>query len=235
MKKSYFLLICTFVSLVLSSCSLNQHQKQDILVQHSAICALRKGVYDGNLTFNALEQYGDFGIGFINSMDGTMIALDGEYYQIKSNSVARRIDPYQKTPFAIVTFFNFESKRKLKKNLSFAQFRQKKNEYMDSSNIFYALKIKGRFKSVRVSCYEKQEKPYPEFRKLIQSRKLYDFNDVKGTIVGFYYPEFANGMNPSGFHLAFINDQKTAGGNVVDFVIDNAVIEIGRASCRERV
>ena len=55
------------------------------LFQTSTLQALMAGVYDGDLTFQALARHGDFGLGTFDALDGEMIALDGAFYQIKAD------------------------------------------------------------------------------------------------------------------------------------------------------
>jgi wobble nucleotide-excising tRNase len=50
----------------------------DVLFQVSTIDALLQGVLDGFFTFEDLKTHGDFGIGTFDSLDGEMIALDGD-------------------------------------------------------------------------------------------------------------------------------------------------------------
>ena len=57
---------------------------REVLFQVSTIDALLEGVYDGDLTFEELKNQGDLGIGTFNALDGEMIGLDGEFYQIKT-------------------------------------------------------------------------------------------------------------------------------------------------------
>src|SRR5262245_17235824 len=58
------------------------------IFQNSTINALLEGVYDGSMTYGELRRHGDFGLGTFNSLDGEMIAVDGEFFQIKSDGVA---------------------------------------------------------------------------------------------------------------------------------------------------
>lgn len=220
--------LCTLLSvaLLLSSCTLAPVEKPDVLVQTSTIDALLDGVYDGTTTFQSLQQYGDFGIGTFNGLNGEMIALDGKFYQIKSNGVAYRVSDSQKTPFAVVTFFDFDTKQKLKKGLTYSQFKRMYKKYIDSENVFYAIKIQGRFRFIRVRSVPKQTKPYPKLKDVVKKQKVYDANNITGTIVGFYCPSFVKGINVPGFHLHFINEEKSAGGHVLDFTIEDAVIEL---------
>jgi len=52
----------------------------DILTQVSTIDAILNGLYDGVITYGDLKQYGDFGIGTFNALDGEMVAVDGNFY-----------------------------------------------------------------------------------------------------------------------------------------------------------
>src|SRR5215210_8178667 len=75
------------------------------LFQTSTIDALLDGSYDGDVTFAELEERGDLGLGTLDALDGEMIALDGDFYQIRSDGRAYPIDGQTKTPFAVVTAF----------------------------------------------------------------------------------------------------------------------------------
>jgi acetolactate decarboxylase len=155
-----------------------------------------------------------------------MIGLDGKFYQVKSNGVAYHVDASQKTPFAVLTFFKFDSKQILKPGLSYKKFKKDLMKYVESPNIFYAIKIVGKFKSVRTRSVPKQTPPYPQLKDVVKQQKLYDFKNVNGTIVGFYCPPYTKGINVPGLHLHFITESKTAGGHVVDFVVDKVVLEV---------
>src|ERR687893_597975 len=75
------------------------------LFQTSTIDALLEGEYDGDVDFAELEGRGDFGLGTLEALDGEMIALDGGFYQVRSDGRAYAIDRRAKTPLPAVTFF----------------------------------------------------------------------------------------------------------------------------------
>jgi len=65
------------------------HQnRDDTLTQVSTIDAILNGLYDGIITYGELQVYGDFGIGTFEGLDGEMVALNGDSYQIKADGVA---------------------------------------------------------------------------------------------------------------------------------------------------
>ena len=81
-----------------------QQVNEDVLFQTSTIDALLEGVYDGDITFGELKEHGDFGLGTFNGLDGEMLELDGNVYQIKTDGVAYPVDESMSTPFSAVTF-----------------------------------------------------------------------------------------------------------------------------------
>jgi acetolactate decarboxylase len=139
------------LSLLLAvGCSRNGESKdvfdnQETLTQISTIGALLNGVYDGDITYGELKQYGDFGIGTFESLDGEMVALNGDFYQVKADGVAYEVQDSMKTPFACVTYFDVDKEAKLSNGMNYAGIREFINSLIPTENIFYAVKISGTF------------------------------------------------------------------------------------------
>jgi len=93
------------------------------LYQTSLISALLEGIYEGDVTYGELRKHGDFGLGTFNQLDGEMVGFDGTFYQIRSDGSARCVTPDQKTPFAVVTFFEPDREWTCRKELTRRGFR----------------------------------------------------------------------------------------------------------------
>jgi acetolactate decarboxylase len=78
---------------------------KEVLYQYSAIGSLLEGVFDGEITFGELKNHGDIGLGTFNALDGEMIELDHQFFQIRSDGAVYEVDDEMKTPFAVVTYF----------------------------------------------------------------------------------------------------------------------------------
>lgn len=50
-----------------------------------------------------LLKHGDFGLGTFNELDGELIAFSSQVYQLRADGSARKAQPEQKTPFAVMT------------------------------------------------------------------------------------------------------------------------------------
>jgi alpha-acetolactate decarboxylase len=52
------------------------------LYQISTSSALVEGVYSGSVCSSVLMEHGDFGLGTFEDLDGEMVILDGQIYQV---------------------------------------------------------------------------------------------------------------------------------------------------------
>lgn len=84
--------------------------------------------------------------------------------------------------------------------------------------MFYGFKIKGEFSYMKCGGLHKQEPPFKDgLDVLIPNRPVFERQNFKGTMVGFFCPDFIGDINASGYHLHFISDDKTFGGHVMEF------------------
>ena len=79
---------------------------QEVIYQVSTIDALLQGSCEGTMTFGEVKKHGDFGIATFDSLDGEMIALGGDFYQIKADGQVVAVTDDMTTPFGSVTFFS---------------------------------------------------------------------------------------------------------------------------------
>jgi acetolactate decarboxylase len=199
-------------------------EHQETLTQISTIGALLSGVYDGVITYSELKEYGDFGIGTFEDLDGEMVALNGDFYQVKADGVAYEVEGYMKTPFACVTFFDTDMEAKLSEGMDYADMREFIDSLISTENIFYAIKISGTFNYVKTRSVPRQMKPYPPLVEVTKSQPIFEFNDIKGTIVGFRSPPYIAGVNVPGYHLHFITEDCNAGGHLLEVKVKGACV-----------
>jgi len=221
-----YLLAGMLLVIVASGCSHTQGNN-DVLFQVSTINALLEGVYDGETTFQELERHGDFGIGTFNGLDGEMIGLDGDFYQIKADGVAYPVPDSAKTPFAVVTFFESDKAMLLNETVDYEQLNQRLDSLLPTKSIFYAFKIVGTFEYVKTRSVPAQKKPYPKLVEVVKNQPTFEFHNVKGTMVGFRCPAYVEGINVPGYHIHFITEDRKAGGHLlkcrmkaVDIMVD---------------
>jgi acetolactate decarboxylase len=200
------------------------------LWQTSMMSALLEGVYEGEVTYAELAKHGDFGLGTFNDLDGEMIAIEGRFFQLRSDGSAHAVDPAQKTPFAVMTFFRPEVAQRLKRPLTRPELYALLDALAPSQNLFYAIRIDGHFSRVVTRTVPRQMKPYRPLIAVVQEQATFEFRNVTGTIAGFRSPDYAQGLSVAGYHLHFITSDRSGGGHVLDLTSEDVTLAIDHSS-----
>ena len=235
----YIAVIIFLCIIVICGCSISfslpqnrgeNESDRDILMQVSTINALLEGVYDGITPIGTLKQHGDFGIGTFAGLDGEMVMLDNNFYQVKADGKVYNAADSILTPFAEVTFFDSDQKEKLQQDMDFKELGQYLDSVLPTANAIYAIKIEGNFSYMKTRSVPAQQKPYPKLADVAKNQPVFEFENISGTIVGFRCPAYVDGINVTGYHLHFISSSKDAGGHILDFQIQEAAAAIDYTS-----
>jgi len=233
MKKLAFIL-CSF-SILYSSCdnhekphnttesigssdNLSAEIKPDTYFQYSIWWAFVNKVFDGDLKVSTLKTKGDIGLGSFDFLDGEMVMVDGIPYRIRENGEISAGADDDEVVYANAVFFDEDGSFMINETINFDSLRSKINQNLPSHNFFYAFKIHGTFKSLKLGGLNKQEKPFDVgLDVLIPNRPVFEGENITGTMIGFYCPEFIGNINVAGFHFHFISDDLKMGGHVMEF------------------
>ena len=194
------------------------HAERDphILFQASTIGALLEGAYDGDLSFAELAEHGDLGLGTLNRLDGEMIALDGEFFRADVDGVVNRVDAEARTPFAVVTRFEPEVDERIEGWPSQPELLARLDELVPDGASSCAIRLDGRFELVRARSVPAQSPPYRPLTEVVADQHVFELDDVEGTMLGFRFPAYAEGIEVGGYHLHFISGDRGRGGHVLD-------------------
>ena len=178
--------------------------------------AIAEGLFEQNVSLAEIRKHGDFGLGTFNDLDGEMVLLDGIVYQITADGRVAIIEDEQTlTPFACVTFYRPISHDELTGELEYGAFLDWLIRLLPSPNMFYALRIEGEFASIKVRSVPKQEN-YRTLAEVTREQTLFQFDDVSGTVVGFFTPTFLASLSVPGLHLHFISADFQSGGHLLE-------------------
>src|SRR5271167_4583945 len=75
------------------------------LYQVSTAAALVEGIYQGAVRVGTLREHGDLGLGTFENLDGEMVVVDGQFFQVRSDGSVRECGDDVLSPFAAVTRF----------------------------------------------------------------------------------------------------------------------------------
>jgi acetolactate decarboxylase len=194
---------------------LHAERQPHVLFQASTIGALLDGAYEGDLSFAELAEHGDLGIGTLNGLDGEMIALDGSFYRADVDGVISEIEPSVRTPFAVVTEFEPLIDVRLGGPLDHPGLLARLDERVPAEAASCAIRLDGRFELVRARSVPAQSPPYRPLTEVVLEQSVFELADIEGTMLGFRFPDYAEGIEVSGYHLHFISVDRRRGGHVL--------------------
>jgi len=196
------------------------------VTQVSILDTLLASRFDGCLPCSELLKYGDHGTGTYDRMDGEMILIDGSLYQVKADGRVYTPDPETLTPFATVCIFRSDQTWTISESVDSEALQKKIDEKASNPNVFCAIRVEGSFSYMKTHVLPIQSKPYPPTAEVIRSCPQFEMKDVSGTIVGFRCPPYIRGINDVGYHLHFLSDDKTQGGHILEFIMDQGTYAI---------
>ena len=200
------------------------------IFQTSTFDAMLDGRYDGDVTFAELGQRGDFGLGTLDALDGEMIGVDGRFYSAAVDGSVREVGGEERTPFAVVTSFTPSVRFRVEGTLGHDLLLTRLDAAIDDPSVCYAVRVDGRFTHVLARSVPRQRRPYPPLGEAVKQEREFEFADVDGTIVGFRFPDYAEGINVAGYHLHFIADDRARGGHVLDCTVVDPEIQVDHTS-----
>ena len=209
------------------TCALARYFDRPIhtVFQVSTSGALVAGVFDGEVSVQTVLDHGDFGLGTFANLDGEMVVLDGRVYQVRGSGRVTEAARDAGAPFAVVTWFKPDSHSSIQSVGSFRDLEAHCDAARRSGNIFYALRLDGRFNWVRTRAV----KPPRHGARLVDAAKAqgeFTFADVEGTLVGLWSPGFSSAFSVAGYHFHFLSADRQHGGHLLDVKADELQLKV---------
>jgi acetolactate decarboxylase len=201
--------------------------ERNTLYQVSTATALVEGIYQGAVRVGTLREHGDLGLGTFEDLDGEMVIVDGNFYQVRSDGSVLKVDDSVLSPFAAITVFSPEPAITLEHCPDLAHLTSRFDALRLSDNLFFALRADGKFDYIHTRAMRRTKEGVP----LVQAAAVqpeFEFHDISGTLVGFWTPEYAKSFNVPGYHLHFISADRTRGGHLLQCRGTNLRLQIQR-------
>ncbi|GEM_PF-186961 len=235
MKRKSVIILTAAMLLAMSACSQQPAQTAatpvqdtETIYQVALLQSLTQGYYDGVISVSELKEHGDTGIGTFEGVNGEMIVIDGKVYQALSDGTVQEAADTETVPFSNVTCFDSDVAVDVTDVTDMAAFKATLDKTVNDKgkNMFYMVKASGTFEKMLVRSELKQEKPYKSLDKALETdQREFTYQDIAGTVVGLYCPDYMSGLNAAGWHFHFISDDRTKGGHILDLTCKNAKAE----------
>ena len=187
--------------------------------------ALMIGAYQKQATVAELPQYGNFGIGVAENLNGELIMLDGELYQASVGDELQKPESSLGIPFMTMCHFESERTWPITKTITYADLEKLMDAQVVNPEHVSAIKISGTFDTVRYRCLSLTQN-YVPYTDAVKQEHIYENDNVKGTLVGFFFPPFFGDINFKRYTFHFIQDDVRHGGHLIDCKLRTGKIEM---------
>lgn len=222
------IIFCLFLGMVCFwGWSSNQFWSKEnaVFYQGGTFAALYAGNYNQVATAGQVKEKGNFGLGVFDLLDGEMMVLDGKIYQMTSDGQVVKVKNDAGTPFYAVTDFRVDNEKELGTVNRFSQLCQMLDSYRKRNDVIYAIKIKGTFPQIKTAAFMRQYYPYPTLTEALQRQSVFTYENISGTLIGFWLPDCMGTLNQPGYHFHFLSADKQKGGHVLDVQIDAGLVQ----------
>ncbi|SEL79448.1 acetolactate decarboxylase [Butyrivibrio sp. ob235] len=193
---------------------------ENTMYQVSTLQALILGYSRTVINVDELIQHGDTGLGTFEDVNGEMIVMDGHCYRSDQFGNVTEVDPSTGIPFAAVARLYGNQQFQLNDMPNFASIQTeltRKIEEVFGLNSMHIVRIDGEFGKIDA----RSEGPYRSHHIrlkeiLLHTQQSFLFENIRGSLVGVYFPDYMDGINMPGWHLHFLSEDRTKGGHVFD-------------------
>ena len=202
------------------------------IYQISTLQALALGYTRPVVTVKELLEHGDIGLGTFEDVNGEMIVVDGQCFRATEDGTVWEAEPDMGVPFASVAKADFSpgfEARDIQDIEKMKELLTLKIEEDFGLNSMHIVRIDGAFNRVCArseSAYRSQHVDLKDI--LSQTQRDFMFEDISGTMVCIYYPDYMDGINAPGWHLHFLSEDRLKGGHVFDLEMESGTIYLAK-------
>ena len=200
--------------------------RDDPLYQVSTFAILETGEYTSAITIDEMNEKGDLGVGGFADMNGELIQMNGTVYQITSDGVVHTPPGDTGVTFMDTVKFNPVLNTTISGPSNFTALKDTLSESFPLENQIYAIRLDGFFSEMKIRSLPEQEEPYPPLSHVIANQSIFDLTNTTGTITGFWFPSWMQGTNYAGYHLHYLTEDHSAGGHILECVLENGTVGI---------
>lgn len=202
------------------------------MYQVSTLQALALGYSRTVIRVEELLREGDTGLGTFEDVNGEMIVMEGQCYRADQNGAVSAVSPETGVSFAAVAKLSGDQRFPLRDLPDIEAIRTELTRRIDerfSLNSMHVVRIDGLFETVDA----RSEAPYRSHHitlkeVLSQTQKAFLYENIRGSLVGVYFPDYMDGINMPGWHLHFLSEDRTKGGHVFNVSLREGVARVDK-------
>ena len=200
------------------------------MFQISTLQALSMGYTRSVTTVGELLEHGDTGLGTFEDVNGEMIVADGKCYRAAKDGFVEEAPPDEGVPFASVARFSSGKTFELDSITDIESLKDQLDlaiEEWFGLNSIHIVRIDGEFTRVSARSELAFRSQHISLKRILDvTQRSFEFDNVAGTLVCVYYPDYMNGINAPGWHLHFLSEDRKIGGHTFDVVLKHGTVSM---------
>ena len=212
----------------------NRNMDNNCMYQVSTLQALALGYTRSVVRTDELLSHGNTGLGTFEDVNGEMIVIDRHCYQAAEKGSVTEMPPDTGVPFASVANLQGDRVFTLSEIPDIEHLKMELNLKIEEDfglNSMHIAKIEGDFERVDARLESAYRSHHVELKDILgKTQKSFCFEQIRGTMVCIYYPDYMDGINAPGWHLHFISEDRKWGGHVFDLQMRRGEVFLDKIS-----
>ena len=194
------------------------------MYQVSTLQALMLGYSRSVITVEELLKHGDVGLGTFEDVNGEMIVLDGHCYRVVETGEVFEAEADMGVPFASVSRLDEYTDFEIGRMSDISELKEMLTMKIEEDfglNSMHVVRIDGNFEKVCARSESGYRAHHVSLKDALSvTQKDFYFENLNGSVVCVYYPDYMDGINASGWHIHFASEDRKCGGHVFDLVMN---------------
>ena len=207
---------------------------QNMMYQVSTLQALALGYSRAVVNVGELLKNGDTGLGTFEDVNGEMILMDGQCYRADQNGSVSIVPTETGVPFAAVTKLYGEQQFPVTDMPDITAVRTeltRKIEERFGLNSMHVVRIDGVFGMVDARSEAPYRSHHVTLKEMLgKTQKAFVFENIRGSLIGVYFPDYMDGINMPGWHLHFLSEDRLKGGHVFNVAVCEGTAKVDKIS-----
>ena len=207
------------------------------MYQVSTLQALALGYSKPVTNVGELLKKGDHGLGTFEDVNGEMIVMEGSCYRADQDGWVSVVAPETGVPFAAVARLEGQQRVALDAVPDIESLRALLTERIEERfglNSMQVVRIDGEFTKVDARSESPYRSHHVSLKQILgKTQRAFVFENIRGSLVGVYFPDYMDGINMPGWHLHFLSEDRRQGGHVFDVSVRAGEAKVDKISSIE--
>jgi acetolactate decarboxylase len=202
-----------------------------IVEQSGGAGALFKGDFSSNTTVGAEFAGSRLGLGVMDGLNGEVISVRGVTWRVPASGVPVEVSPSEGIAFGIAAHGGREHHIHISVGNDMTGILSAIDAYLaenhvDHEDVVCAVEIEGSFSDVLLRTEAAPTFPEETLTEVLENEIRFEFDEWRGTLVGFRFPDASDGQTIPGLHFHAISANQDSGGHVHEVVTTDVLATI---------